>query len=606
MNSFKEQKFTGKTGLSTWKVVLKAVFSDKKNALGMIVFIVLLAILDIVYPLFNKYAIDKFFVGKDFSNTGLFIFVYAAIGVLMSLSVYEFFRFAGNIDASTSYQLRKQAYEKLQKLSFSYFDKTPQGWIMSRMASDTHRLAEFISWGSVDFIWGFLKMIGVIIVLMIINMKLAVIILCLTPIMLGVSILSRKLILKHHRDARRKNSLITGAISEGLMGSQTTKSLVIEEQNENEFNAISKSYRKSALKAIIYSSLLGPAVFIIGYTGVALTLYNGGGMVLNGIITIGTLYLFVDYTIKYFEPILNISRILAELQDAQAAAERIVALIETKPEITDSEDVIKKYGSLFSSIEENWEKMDGDIEFKNVTFKYGAGETVLSKFNLKVKAGETIALVGHTGSGKSTIVNLLCRFYEPTSGSILIDGIDYKKRSISWLHKNLGYVLQSPHLFSGTIMENIRYGKLTATNDEVIAAAKIVKADEFIMKTDKGYNSLVGEGGNKLSNGEKQLISFARAILAEPRILILDEATSSIDTLKEFVIQEAIGKVLEGRTSFAIAHRLSTIVAADRIIVLDKGKIVEQGNHNILLNKKGYYYELYKNQFLRELEEKIT
>jgi ATP-binding cassette subfamily B protein len=323
----------------------------------------------------------------------------------------------------------------------------------------------------------------------------------------------------------------------------------------------------------------------------------------NNVISIGTLILFTGYVWQFFDPVNNIATIFARFQQAQASAERIVSLIETKADITDSEEVIDKYGTLFDYKRENFEPLRGDISFKNVSFKYNVGEQVLSNFNLDVKAGQSIALVGHTGAGKTTIVNLICRFYEPTEGQILIDGKDYKERSMGWLHSNLGYVLQTPHLFSGTVMDNIKYGKIGSTDEEAIAAAKAVEAHEFIMKFEKGYDTECGEGGSRLSVGQKQLISFARAILANPKILVLDEATSSVDTETEKAVQTAISKILKGRTSFIVAHRLSTIVSSDRILVLEQGNVIEEGTHRELIAKKGHYYKLYTNQYTEEMLE---
>jgi ATP-binding cassette subfamily B protein len=301
-----------------------------------------------------------------------------------------------------------------------------------------------------------------------------------------------------------------------------------------------------------------------------------------------------------------ISRILSDFQNAQASAERIVGLIETKSDLTDRQEVEDVYGTLFIDKKENWEDLKGDVEFKDITFYYLENEMILENFNLKVKAGQSVALVGHTGSGKTTLVNLLSRFYEPKEGHILIDQKDYRDRSIHWLHKRLGYVLQSPHLFSTTILENIRYGRLDATDEEVIYAAKMVGVDDFVKHIDKGYDSFVGEGGNLLSVGQKQLISFARAVLADPRILILDEATSSIDSESELVIQKATLKLLKGRTSFIVAHRLSTIVNSDLIVMLEMGKIIEQGTHDELIAKRGKYFDLYKNQFFKENENQFN
>ena len=572
----------------------------------MLVFVSLLSVFEAAYPILNKYAIDVFFTEKNYDTFPIFAGLYVLNAIFFGLSVWGFIRFAGRVEVSTSYELRRQAYNKLQALPFSYFDRTPQGWVMARMTSDSRRLANIISWGLVDFLWGLLTMVIIMVVLFIYEWRLALIITALMPFLVTVAVYFRKKILNAFRESRKINSKITASYNEGFMGTKTTKSLVIEDKNNEEFEQLTFDLRKSNMRAIRFSAMFSPIMLVISYIGVTLTLYFGGNMVLLTILPLGTLYLFIDYTIRFFDPVMQLARILAEFQQAQASAERVVQLIETEVEIFDRPEVIEKYGSLFNPKKENWEELEGAVEFDNVTFKYNAGETVLKNFNLKVNAGQTVALVGHTGSGKSTIVNLISRFYEPTEGRILIDGLDYKDRSIGWLHSKLGYVLQSPHLFSGTVMENIRYGRLTATDEEVIEAAKVVNAHAFIEKLEKGYDNEVGEGGNKLSVGQKQLISFARAILAQPRLLILDEATSSIDTETEVLIQAAIDKLLLNRTSFVIAHRLSTIVSADLILVLEDGKIIESGSHRELLNQQGHYYNLYKNQFMKELEDKLS
>ena len=585
-----------------WRKIFKTVFKKKKYAYGLIISISFLAVLDTLYPFINKYALDHYFgENPSFDNVGLFIGLYIGVALLYGLTIFSFIFFAGKVEAYTSYELRKEAYLNLQKLPFSYFDRTQQGWIMARLTSDSRKLSEIISWGVVDLLWGLLTMLGILGILMVLNIKLALIILIILPIILGITIFINSRILKAYRSARKENSKITAALNEGFMGANATKSLVIEDANYEEFKSKSFKYKRASLRAVALSALFGPIVFITCYFAVGTTIYVGTIIAIN----VPLLYIFVDYTIKFFDPVMNISQILGDFKQAQASAERIIALTEEKPEIYDTPEVIEKYGTIFDPKYENFEEIKGDVEFKNVTFRYNNGEEVLKNFNLNIKAGSSVALVGHTGSGKSTLVNLICRFYEPTAGEILIDGKNYKDRSITWLHSNLGYVLQTPQLFTGTILENVRYGNLNASDEDCIKALKMVAADEFIEKLDEKYNTNVGEGGGKLSLGEKQLISFARAIVSDPKILILDEATSSIDTETEGKIQNAIDVSMKGRTTFMIAHRLSTVVNADLILVMRDGEVVESGNHKELLNKKGFYFELYRTQFESDVEKAI-
>ncbi|MDE7105625.1 MAG: ABC transporter ATP-binding protein/permease, partial [Anaeroplasmataceae bacterium] len=591
-----------------WKKIFKTVLLHKGTFCGLILSVICLAALDVCYPLINSFAISHFFENADpnrFDMIWMMVLGYAGVSLAYGVCVFSFLFFAGKVEIQTSYELRKEAYLNLQKLPFSYFDKTAQGWIMARVTSDSRKLSEIISWGCVDLLWGLLSMFGILGVLLVVNIRLSIIVLVILPILILLTIVIRKKMLASYRDARKENSKITAAYNEGFMGAKAVKSLVIEENCSKEFLSKATAYKKASLRAVFFSAIFGPVTFILCYVGVGTTLYIGGNMVMTKLIDSAILYLFIDYTVKFFDPIIAISRVIGDFQQAQASAERIISLIEEKPEIEDRPDVIERYGTIFEPKPENFEPLIGEVEFKDVTFKYAKGEEVLKHFNLHIPAGSSVALVGHTGSGKSTIVNLICRFYEPTTGDILIDGHSYKDRSITWLHSNIGYVLQTPQLFSGTIMENVRYGKLDATDEEVKHALKVVAADEFIAKLDDGYEALVGESGSKLSVGERQLISFARAIVADPKILVLDEATSSIDTQTETMIQTAVEKVMEGRTTFMIAHRLSTVVHADIILVMRDGCVVESGKHHELLAKKGYYFELYKNQFEEDQINKI-
>jgi len=515
---------------------------------------------------------------------------------------------ATKIEVETNYQLRKKAFENLQKLSLDYYDKTPQGWIMARMTSDSRRLAEIISWGLVDVFWSLALMLTILVILFIFNVKLALIIFISLPLMMVIAYFFRKKILKYFRKARKLNSEVTRAFNESFLAANTSKSLAIETRLSKDFGSQTQNLKEKTIKAVVWSSLFTPLVLMISYLVLALVMYQGSKMVLNitvGALTIGTFYLFVDYTTSFFNPINNIARILAQLQQAQAAAERIIELIEKDTTVKDSKEVILKYGNKEQPNYANWEPIIGKIEFLNVDFYYQEKEIILKNFNLTINPGTRVALVGPTGGGKTSIANLIMRFYQPVRGKILIDDVDYQKRSIHWLRSNIGYVLQTPYLFTGTIFDNIRYGNLSATEDEVKSAAKLVGADQFIRNLPLGYQSEVGESGNKLSLGEKQLISFARALIVNPKIFILDEATSSIDSAKEKEIIFAIDQLLKTRTSIIIAHRLSTIVESDLIIYIDQGKIIESGNHQTLINNRGPYFDLYKTQFFATKEEQL-
>ncbi|MBL7149949.1 MAG: ABC transporter ATP-binding protein [Candidatus Cloacimonetes bacterium] len=605
MDAFKEQEYNKRFDISLWKKLLWFCKPYKGRLVILGLFIIGLAGVDVIFPLMSKYAVDNFVIPGKTDGVILFGMIYFLLIAVQAANIFFFINIAGKIEMYLTYDIRKKGFQHLQELSFNYYDKTPVGWLMARMTSDSQRLGSFISWGIVDMVWGFSYMILISITMLFLNWKLALVSLTVVPVLVVLSLFFQKKILKAYRKVRKTNSKITGSFNEGIAGAKTTKTLVREEENLLEFQVNTSEMYRSSVKAAIFSSLYLPAVLTLGSIGTGLALWFGGEGVMMQAISYGTLVAFISYTVHFFEPLQELARIFAELQNAQASAERIFSMIEEEPQITDNSEVIKKFGNILRSKEKNWPKINGDISFEDVTFGYKDEEKVLKNFNLDIKAGETIALVGETGSGKSTIVNLACRFYEPTKGKIKIDGEDYRQRSILWLQSNLGYVLQTPHLFSGSIKENIAYGRLEASDDEIVVAAKLVNAHEFITKMEKGYDSEVGEGGAKLSTGQKQLISFARAILADPRIFILDEATSSVDTETEQLIQEAIHTVLENRTSFIIAHRLSTIRSADRILVIQKGKITEQGDHHELLKQKGYYYRLYTNQFMEEQEVKI-
>lgn len=599
MSYFEEETYTDtKFDLAIWKKIFVFMAPLKKYLIIGLIAVIGLAAADVGYPLINRYAIDQIILPGDIEKLPIFIGIFIVYIIIQSSLVYVFIVNAGRVQNDLAYILRKNAFDKLQELPFVYYDRTPVGWIMARMTSDSRNLSDILSWGLIDLTWGLLMMIGLTGVMLIINLKLALIALSVMPVLIYVSIYFRRKILRAYRDIRKQNSKITGAFNEGITGAKTTKTLVLEESNYREFDHLTSNMKSHSIKAAVFAGLYFPSILFIASIAMGLVFYFGGiEVTVNDAFTVGTLYVFASYIGQFFEPVMQLANILARFQQAQASAERIISLIEHPVEITDRPDVLETYGTYNQPNRENWEPLHGDVKFKHVSFKYKKGEKVLTDFNLEVSRGESIALVGHTGAGKSTIVNLICRFYEPTEGEIYVDGKPMKDRSVGWLHDKLGYVLQSPHLFSGTIMENIRYGRLDASDEDVKRAAHMVEADKFIESFEDGYQTEVSEGGARLSVGQKQLISFARALIADPKILILDEATSSVDTQTEKSIQHAIETVMEGRTSFIIAHRLSTIINADRILVLEHGKIIEQGAHEDLIEQGGVYYKLYTNQF---------
>lgn len=604
MTVFKEETYNKNLDLALWKKLLRFVKPHRK-LMGMLALVMIgVGAVEATFPMLTKYAVDNYIMKNTYNGIWKFGTLYGLLICVQVFNVWALIALAGKVEVNICYDIRKTGFKHLQELSFSYFDKTPIGWIMARMTSDIQRLSDTLAWGLVDLVWGTAMMTFISIYMFFLNWKLALITLVVIPPLAVISMYFQKKILGAYRSVRKTNSRITGAFNEGIMGAKTTKTLVSEERNLNEFKELTGEMYKSSVMAAVLSSVYAPIVMTLGSIGTALALvYGGKGVnVVPQIISYGTLAAFISYTIQFFEPVRELARVLAEMISAQASAERVMSMIDSEAEVKDTPKVIEEYGDAFNPKIENWPRIKGNISFKNVSFQYKDGEKVLDNFNIDIKAGESIALVGETGSGKSTIVNLACRFYEPSSGEVLIDGVNYKERSLLWLQSQLGYVLQTPHLFNGTIAENIKYGKLEATDEEVINAAKMVNAHGFIVELEKGYDTSVGEGGNRLSTGQKQLISLARAILADPKIFVLDEATSSVDTETEMIIQNAVNKLLKGRTSFIIAHRLSTIKSANRILVIQDGKVIEEGNHKTLISKKGYYYKLYTNQFVEEQE----
>ncbi len=602
--AYEEQVYNKSFDLKIWAKLLPFLKPYKWRMFTVVFMMILTAAIDVVNPLFLRYAIDTFIEPGTMEGIWPFAAVYLVSILFQVFTVVVFSYTATYVEMFLGRDMKRALFVHLQELSFNYYNATPVGYMMARTMSDTSKIASMAAWSLVDIFWSGLYVLGVFGIMLALNWKLALLIMLIVPLIAVATVFFQGKILKANREIRAANSKLTGAFNEGIGGARTSKVLVIEEENCRSFQKLTKGMYRSSVRAAMLSASFVPIVLFCGSLATAIVLARGGYLNQQGLMQFGTLSAFISYALGIFEPIQQLARIFADFISMQASIERVTDLLEEKPNVTDTPEVIEKYGDAFHPKKENWEPLHGDLEFRDVTFRYpDGGENVLEHFSLKVPQGSTIAIVGETGAGKSTIVNIACRFFEPTSGQVLIDGRDYRERSQLWLHSNIGYVLQNPHLFSGSVRENIRYGRLDATDEEVEAAAKMVSADRIVNRLEKGYESDVGEGGDRLSTGEKQMISFARAVLADPPIFILDEATSSVDTETEQLIQNAISNLLTGRTSFIIAHRLSTIRKADLILVVRDGKIIEQGSHRDLLRQKGYYYDLYTKQFEEEAWE---
>ncbi len=601
MASIQEEEYNKSLDLKIWAKMIPFFRPYLKEIIGVISLMLLSALIDVCFPLMQRYAVDHFIVPNHLQGFAPFVGGYFVMVACQTVIVILFSRLSMVVEMRAGRDLKRAAFVHLQTLSFSYYNTTPVGYILARVMSDSSRISGMVSWGLVDMMWAISYVVGAFISMMFLNIRLAGYVLLIVPFVVLLTIYFQNRILRGNRKVRQINSQITGAYNEGITGARTSKTLVIEDKNYQEFSELTDTMHRASVHTSMLNAVYIPSIMFCSSVAVAFVLARGGYLVMNDVIAFGTLSAFISYATGIVEPIQQVARFLADFVATQANIERVTGLLEKTPDIVDSAEVVSKYGDSFEGKRENWEPIQGDIEFKDVSFKYpDGGDYVLQHFNLKIPAGTTVAIVGETGAGKSTLVNLACRFFEPTEGQVLIDGVDYRERSQLWLHSNIGYVLQNPHLFSGTVRENIRYGKLEATDEQIQEAARKVSADTVVSKLEKGYDSDVGEGGDRLSTGEKQLISFARAVLADPRIFVLDEATSSIDTQTELLIQQAISHLLENRTSFLIAHRLSTIRQADLILVVRDGKIIEQGDHKSLLQKKGYYYSLYNKQFMEE------
>ena len=582
-------------------LILPYLKPHKKILLGLVLTSLYMGLIDILLPLFQRYAIDHFIARDTLRGLGLFALAYAAVFASQLWANYRNSIDACQAEMYVGRDLKRECFNHLQTLSFSYFNHNSVGYIHARIMSDTERIASLVSWSLLDFIWSGIYVGGSIVAMLLINARLALWVLAAVPVMGLLSAFFQGRLLGLNRQVRETNSRITASFNEGITGAPTVKSLVVEEKMGGEFHALTGDMRRISIRTARTESLFRSTMVLTASVATALVLWKGGLLTREQLIQVGTLSAFMNYAQGMNHPIQSLIESVSRLITVQVNVERFHRLVTTRSDVQDSPEVVEKYGDSFHGKRENWEELRGDVEFEDVTFRYPDGEeNVLEHFNLKVPAGSNVAIVGETGAGKSTLVNLVCRFFEPTSGRILIDGRDARERSQLWLHSHIGYVLQTPHLFSGTVLENLRYGKSDATMEEVERAVEAVHAGDIIARLPKGYDSEVGEGGNSLSTGEKQLLSFARAILADPAIFVLDEATSSVDTETERLIQDAIDKLMHGRTSFVIAHRLSTIRRADMILVVRDGRIVERGTHRELMAQRGEYWNLYTRQYREE------
>ena len=575
----------------------------REQILMMVMLAIVSSCIDITIPQFQRYALDTFVGEGSMATIAPFVIAYIAIILLAALVNYISCSQATIVEMKVNRNLRQVGFRHLQTLSFSYFNQNSVGYIHARLMSDTGRIGGLVSWWLIDCTWRISYLAGAIFVMLRMNAKLALMVLTTVPLLILLFAIFQKRLEEVNHEVREINSKITGNFNEGIMGAKTIKSLAIEDKMEQRFTEETGNMRTQAIRASRLRGLFAGTMNFASSAALAIVLWKGGYIALE---EIGTFSVFMSYAQGMMEPLRWLVDIVSDLITTQVNIERFTDLLAVRSDVIDTPEVVEKYGDCFEPKKENWEPIRGDIEFQDVTFRYPDGqEPVLEHFSLKIPFGSHIAIVGETGAGKSTLVNLVCRFYEPTEGQLLIDGRNARERSQLWLHSAIGYVLQTPHLFSGTVRENLLMGNPNATDEQIREAIRMVSAEEVVDHLEKGLDTDVGEGGDLLSTGEKQLISFARAILADPRILILDEATASVDTMTEAKIQTAMESVTKGRTTLMIAHRLSTVRNADLILVVKNGKIVEQGTHAELLTKKGYYHELYTRQYEEEATAKI-
>jgi len=606
MDRHDEYALADRFNLKEWKRIFRYVLPYKKHVILLLFAAVGTGIFDAIFPMMTRYAITNFIQAKTLEGIWLFVAAFLALALIQLYFNVIYTQHAINIEMGVGRDMRYDLFSHVQELSLDYFNSTPVGFILARIMSDTQSLGSIFSWQLSAFAWNLAYILSAAINMFILSPPLAMAVMLTIPVVALLAGKFQRRLLVLNRIARKQNSVVTAGYNENINGAVTIKELDCRQRINSEFAQINREMRIKSLTAKRVEMIFFPCIMVISSAALAFVLGMGPAMVNKGALDVASLAVFISYTFTLLDPIETITRTFSRIMALQANVERVNSLLDAAPTVTDRADVVDKYGDIYDAKKENWEEIKGDIEFKDVSFRYPDSEKyVLENFNLKIKAGTCVAIVGATGAGKSTLVNLVCRFFEPTSGQILIDGVDYRERSYLWLQSNLSYVLQTPHLFSGTILDNIRYANPSASMEEVIDAAKQAQAHSFIEKLPDGYNTEVGQGGDRLSTGQKQLVSIARAILAKGKILVMDEATSSVDTQTEQMINGMTDSLMKDRTSFIIAHRLSTVKNADVIIVVDEGKIIEMGTHRQLLRAEGHYYRMYTGQWEEKRQDEF-
>ena len=558
---------------------------------------------DIILPVYQRYAFNHFVGEHTLDTLPSFIALFVVTVIFAAIVNYIAMYFAFRTEVEVNRDLRNSVFSHLQTLGFSYYNANSVGYIHSRVMSDTSRIGELVSWSLMDSVWHISYLVGAVVVMMAVNLRLALMVMLVLPLSAVMFGIFQGKLVRSNRQVRELNSVITSDFNEGITGAKTVKTLVIQSKLIRAFRGDTANFRRKSLRVAHLRGLFVATMNFASSVALAIVLWRGGYIAES---EVGTFSLFMSYAEGMIEPMRWIIDAVSDLITCQVNIERVDKILTTAPDVVDAPEIEAIYGDRFHPRYDRFEPMRGDISLQDVTFTYPDGSVpVLEHFNLDIPFGTNVAIVGETGAGKSTLVNLICRFYDVDEGRILIDGQDIRERSQNWLHANVGYVLQTPHLFSGTVRDNLLYGNPHATDEQIAEALSLVSANDVVAKLEHGLDSDVGEGGDLLSTGEKQLLSFARAILCNPRLLVLDEATASVDTLTEARIQSAIDRVIHGRTSIVIAHRLSTVKNADCILVVKDGVIVERGTHAELLAAGGYYRNLYMRQYEDERTKAI-